>query len=232
MQYLSLDIRQTDCPLTRTTREHEVTFTTPYWHFDSRSGRWELRIHAAAADRHELGAALRALRDADSMDRFDLQSKGATSAFVRTTFAETTAIGTVDRHGGYVVGPFRNMGGSERWHLGFDTAAAADAALSELDDREAFTVHDRRRVDASGESTVPTEFGWCGDLSSLTGREREVLKTALERGYYETPRTTTLTTLGEEIGVSDVAVSKTLRRVERKLLTAAVDRSDDGCRNP
>lgn len=230
MQYLSLDVRQTDCPLTRTTREHEVTFTTPYWHFDSRSGRWELRIQATASDRHELGAALRALRDAESMERFDLQSKGATSAFVRTTFAETTAIGTIDRHGGYVVGPFRNVGGSERWHLGFDTAAAADAALSELDDREAFTVHDRRRVDAPTDLNVPTGFGQNEGLSKLTDREREVLETALERGYYETPRTTTLTALGTELGVSDVAVSKTLRRVERKLLTAAVDRPDDGSR--
>lgn len=232
MHYLSLDVRQTDCPLTRATRNHEVTFTTPYWHFDSSSGRWELRIHAVASDRHELGGALRALRDAESMDRFALQSKGATSAFVRTTFDETTAIGTIDRHDGYVVGPFRNVAGTERWHLGFDTAAAADAALSELDSRETFTVCDRRRVDATGGSNAITGFDWCETLTRLTDREREVLETALEHGYYETPRATTLTALGEELSVSDVAVSKTLRRVERKLLTAAVERPADGSRAP
>jgi len=228
MQYLSLDVRQTDCPLTQTTRDHEVRFTTPYWHFDSRSGRWELRVHAAAADRHELGAALRALKNADSMDRFDLYSKSSKSAFVRMTFSETTAIGTIDHHGGYVVGPFRNAGGIERWHLGFDTVTAADAALAELDDRESYTVHDRRRVDTPSGQNVPTEFGWYENFFRLTDREREVLGTALEHGYYETPRTITLAELGEELSVSDVAVSKTLRRVERKLLSAAVDRTDGG----
>ena len=66
-----------------------------------------------------------------------------------------------------------------------------------------------------------------GSSDRLTEREREVLETALERGYYETPRTTTLDALGEILDVSDVAVSKTLRRVERKILAHAVDWTDD-----
>ena len=227
VHYLSLDVRQTDCPLTRATQAHDATFTTPHWHFDSGSGRWELRVHATARTRHALGGALRALRDADSVDRFELHSKRATTAFVRTTFAETTAIGTIDRHDGYVVGPFRNVAGSERWHLGFDAEAAADAALSDLDRREEFTVRDRHRLDPTESADPVPKWILHDNLGRLTEREREVLETALERGYYETPRTTTLEALGEVLNVSDVAVSKTLRRVERKTLTDAVDRTDD-----
>jgi predicted DNA binding protein len=227
VHYLSLDVRQTDCPLTRATRTHDATFTTPYWYFDSGSGRWELRVHATARNRHALGGALRALRDADSVDRFELHSKRATTAFVQTTFAETTAIGTIDRHDGYVIGPFRNVAGTEQWHLGFDTEAAADAALSDLDRREEFTVRDRHRLDPTESADSMPERIPHGTSDRLTEREREVLETALERGYYETPRTTTLDALGEILDVSDVAVSKTLRRVERKILTDAVDRTDD-----
>ena len=154
-------------------------------------------------------------------------SKQATTAFVQTTFAETTAIGTIDRHDGYVVGPFRNVAGTEQWHLGFDTEAAADAALSDLDRREELTVRNRHRLDPTESADSMPERIPHGTSDRLTEREREVLETALERGYYETPRTTTPDALSEILDVSDVAVSKTLRRVERKILTDAVDWTND-----
>lgn len=113
--------------------------------FDSRVDQWELRAHATAPNRHALGRALRTLQETDSVGRFYLHSREATIAFVRTAFAETTATGTIDHHGGYVVGPFRNVAGTERWDPGFDMEAAADAALSDRDRREGFTVRDRCR---------------------------------------------------------------------------------------
>ncbi len=221
MYYLSLDVRQEDCPLTRTTHEFKTTFTTPQWHFDRHSGRWELRVHARAPDDAELTGGLRSLRDTESVDRFELCWKDGTEAFVRTVFEETTAISTIARHGGYVVGPFRNEGGLERWQLGFDTESAADGALSELDRHEEFTVRSRYRMDER--AAEPPGVPHSAAVSHLTDREREVLSTALARGYYETPRTTTAAELGAELGVSDVAISKTLRRVERKVLSNAMD---------
>ncbi|WP_306061510.1 helix-turn-helix domain-containing protein [Natronococcus wangiae] len=56
----------------------------------------------------------------------------------------------------------------------------------------------------------------------LTEIERQALSTAFEYGYYETPREETLASLSERCGVSDAAISKTLRRAERKLLGATV----------
>ena len=226
MQYLSLDVRQEDCPLTRATRDHEATFTTPHWRFDSRSGRWTLRIHAVADNRHELGGALRALKSADSVDRFDLYSKDATTAFVRTSFEETSAIETINRHRGYVVGPFRNAGGTERWHLGFDTEADADTALSELDSHERFSVRDRHRVGSAERDEHRVGRVDDGGGGRLTDREREVLETAFDHGYYRTSREASLDSLGAELGVSDVAVSKTLRRAERRVIADTLDGTD------
>ncbi|MFC6961203.1 helix-turn-helix domain-containing protein [Halocatena marina] len=146
MYYLSLNVCQEDCPLTQATREHDVWFITPHWRFEKESSRWKLRIHAEASERQELEDALRRFQNVKAVHQFHLQKKRGTTAFLRTVVAETDTIDTVERHGGYVVGPFQNAGGRERWHLGFDTQTDADDALAELDRNEEFRVRNRRRI--------------------------------------------------------------------------------------
>jgi predicted DNA binding protein len=46
----------------------------------------------------------------------------------------------------------------------------------------------------------------------LTARQRETLRLAHERGYFEIPREVTLDDLADELGVSNQAVSERLRR--------------------
>ncbi|WP_433629498.1 helix-turn-helix domain-containing protein [Halomicrococcus sp. NG-SE-24] len=46
----------------------------------------------------------------------------------------------------------------------------------------------------------------------LPGEERETLRVALEKGYFEVPRATTLVEIADELGRSDVEVSQQLRR--------------------
>lgn len=48
--------------------------------------------------------------------------------------------------------------------------------------------------------------------SELTRRQREVLETALERGYFDVPRQVTLAELAEELEISDQALSALVRR--------------------
>ena len=56
----------------------------------------------------------------------------------------------------------------------------------------------------------------CGDV--LTGPQREALKLALEAGYFDVPRRTTLNDLSKSLGVSDQAVSERLRRGQARLV--------------
>lgn len=51
-------------------------------------------------------------------------------------------------------------------------------------------------------------------MDLLTPRQREILRLALELGYYEVPARVTVTRLAEVVGVSKAALSKTLRRGE------------------
>jgi predicted DNA binding protein len=61
-----------------------------------------------------------------------------------------------------------------------------------------------------------------GDDYGLTPEQRETLLTALEGGYYAVPRQMTLEELGDELGISDNAVSQRLRRGLASLLTATL----------
>jgi len=57
-----------------------------------------------------------------------------------------------------------------------------------------------------------------GSLDVLTERQREVVTTAYEMGFYEVPRETTTETVANELGVDASTVSEHLQRAERNLL--------------
>ena len=58
------------------------------------------------------------------------------------------------------------------------------------------------------------------DANTITEKQREALEVALEMGYYETPRETSLGTLSDRLGISKSAVSQRLNAAETKLVKA------------
>jgi predicted DNA binding protein len=60
------------------------------------------------------------------------------------------------------------------------------------------------------------------DAATLTPEQRETLRLAYERGYFDIPRGVTTTELAAELGVSDQAVSERLRRGYARLIEAAL----------
>ncbi|WP_254545237.1 helix-turn-helix domain-containing protein [Halomarina pelagica] len=69
-----------------------------------------------------------------------------------------------------------------------------------------------------------TEFG--GATSSLTTRQREVIETALEAGYFRWPREVTSEELAADLGISRPTFLEHLRKAEATLLTQLLDESD------
>lgn len=61
------------------------------------------------------------------------------------------------------------------------------------------------------------------DLASITEKQQEAAMLAVSKGYYETPRETTVDELADELDISKSAVSQRLSAVESKLATAAFD---------
>jgi predicted DNA binding protein len=60
-------------------------------------------------------------------------------------------------------------------------------------------------------------------VQSLSERQREAVETALELGYYETPRTATQDAVAAELGCAANTASEHLRKAEAKLVRAGVD---------
>jgi len=57
----------------------------------------------------------------------------------------------------------------------------------------------------------------------LTDRQRRVVMAAIENGYYDTPRTSTLTELAGHLGIAKSTASETLHRAEEKMIKQFVD---------
>ena len=64
---------------------------------------------------------------------------------------------------------------------------------------------------------APLSGNWQQTDVQLTEEQREALRLALQRGYYEEPRATDLAALAEEVGISRQAYSARLRRAYRTL---------------
>ncbi|MEZ3144278.1 helix-turn-helix domain-containing protein [Halobaculum sp. MBLA0143] len=223
----TLDMEQYDCPFIDTTADHDVSFAAVQWEFDTATESLETRMVVEGGDRHALADGLVALRDHDQMAEYELLRKTGGVAQIRTVIDETAAMSTVRDNGGYITGPFYIADGSELWHVGFDDREAEDATLARLDRRNEFDVVDREEPElpelqefVQNAGAAMTLVEGCRDLSPV---ERQTLETAASEGYFESPRSATLGSLADEFDVSKPAVSKNLRRGQRKMLQRVVD---------
>lgn len=59
-------------------------------------------------------------------------------------------------------------------------------------------------------------------LSKLTAKQREILRVAMDQGYYEVPRETTLADIGRELDLTAATVGEHLQKIEMTLMKTAV----------
>lgn len=83
--------------------------------------------------------------------------------------------------------------------------------------------------DALDEAGIDYDIEYVADAGSdeadrlLTPRQQEVLLAAVDRGYYATPRETTLTEVADDMGVSKATCSDVLHRAEGSIVGWFVD---------
>lgn len=63
------------------------------------------------------------------------------------------------------------------------------------------------------------------DVSAITTKQREAMRTAIDLGYYETPRSADLEEVATELSISESAVSQRLNNAETKLVTSFLGES-------
>ncbi|WP_440008886.1 helix-turn-helix domain-containing protein [Halomicrococcus sp. SG-WS-1] len=102
--------------------------------------------------------------------------------------------------------PFEVVDGTASWEL--TTSSDRLSALSE-------------QLEASG---IQFDIDYVRSISDsdaesvLTDRQQQVLLAAVEQGYYETPRRTTLTDVAESMNISKATASDILHRAEGKII--------------
>jgi predicted DNA binding protein len=90
---------------------------------------------------------------------------------------------------------------------------------SELQDQITAT---REAIDVTIEKVSSYEPAASREFGALTERQREVLQTAVEKGYYDVPRQATYEDIATDLDCSAGAVGQHLRRIESELLTGVV----------
>jgi hypothetical protein len=97
------------------------------------------------------------------------------------------------------------------------------SVTARFEGREAFADHCERLEEGGSAVTVGRLYdGRPGPSDGLTDLQRETLELAYERGFFEVPRAATMQELGEELGVSEQAVSQRLRRGYARLIEGSL----------
>ena len=99
----------------------------------------------------------------------------------------------------------RGVGGEDGWQFEI-----------RFPDRESLATFQHQLTDAGIRFEIETIYDAAsvsgGNGSGVTGPQREALVLAAERGYFDVPRRISTKELGEELGISDQAVTERLRR--------------------
>jgi predicted DNA binding protein len=230
MLSLEVDMVQYDCPYIDTTADYGITFFTKQWEFDATEKRLETRIMAEGTTPGELDRGLDTLREHPNMHTVELLRRKGEKALFRSRISETQAMESIRDNSGYITGPFEIRDGSEMWRVGFDSQSVAEDALSALDRDNDFDVRSRETVDLEDYydvlQNVDVASGFLDQCRDLSEVERRTLTRAVDKGYFTRPRDADLSALADEFGVSKTAVSKNLRRSQRKVLDQVVDAID------
>ncbi|SFS09639.1 hypothetical protein SAMN05216559_3552 [Halomicrobium zhouii] len=168
-------------------------------------------VWGSGADR---GTLTEALAEDPSVDGVSVCTQVHEASLFRLTWTTRVPVvtGLLVAGRGVILGA-RAQGGTWTFRLLFPRRDAVAAIVESCD---------RYGVDARIERIYPmTESSRAGQ-SDLTEQQLQTVEVALERGYYDVPRQTTLTELAEELDVSHQALSERLRRGHRRLVAATL----------
>ena len=150
------------------------------------------------------------------VERYSPNAGGKTGAtlFIEGQLSEFTPLQTLLYEGFLPIGPTTLQDGRECFDLLLSDREELSQAVQLL--KEFGPVSIERVSREFSRQVIPSAAGWQEVLSSFSPRQRQVLNTAYERGYYEIPRETTLEEIADEIGITKTTASNHLRKAERR----------------
>ena len=155
-------------------------------------------------------AALARIEGEPAVERLEILWSDEREALVQFETSDPPLLRLAHRAGVPLRTPFEVADGRARWEL-----TTTRERLGEL----------RDLLDAAGvafDLEYVREFEPDAADGVLTDRQREVLLAARELGYYDVPRTATLTEVAGALGIAKATASDTLHRAESHLVDAFV----------
>ena len=151
-----------------------------------------------------LAAVIRAIEEADETQELNLLRRHEDTALVQFETTEPLLLFPIVGSGIPLEMPFEIVDGKAGWEI-----TTSQDRLSALGEQlEAFNI----------EYTVEEIRYHLQTEQLLTDRQESLVRTAIENGYYDTPRTATLTELAEMEGLAKSTCSETLHRAEGKII--------------
>lgn len=181
-------------------------------------------IGIVALEADDVDAALDVVRDhpgtetIEILERYEVDHSGRESVtfFIRASLSEFTPLQTLLYEGFLPIGPTKLEDGRECFDLLLNDRDELSKATEVLSEFGAVSV-ERISNDFSRQVT-PSAAEWQELLGAIPARQRELITLALEEGYFEIPRETTLEELAEEMGITKTTASNHLRKVERSFM--------------
>lgn len=205
-----------------------LTLTVPdvIWIGDLSRRHPELRIRVLAAVQNgdrgvalvelsapDVDAALSAIRGYDSIAAVEPLNEGGDETLVQLETTMPLLLEPLQRSGVPLEMPFTIQGGNAVWEV-----TTSRDRLSKLG----------RHLDEIGiPFTVDSIYQEVESQQLLTDHQWEILRTAVEHGYYDTPRCCTQEELAEALGIAKSTCSETLHRAEERVVKQFIERRVD-----
>lgn len=181
-------------------------------------------IGIIALEADDIDASLDTIRNhkgtetVDVMERYELGHSGRESVtiFVSATLSEFSPMQTLMYEGFLPIGPTQLENGRECFDLLLNDREELSKATEVLSQFGSVSV-DRISKDYSRRIT-PSAAEWQELLGAIPARQRELVTLALDEGYFEIPRETTLEELADEMDITKTTASNHLRKIERSFM--------------
>ncbi|MCD1296026.1 helix-turn-helix domain-containing protein [Methanocella sp. CWC-04] len=138
--------------------------------------------------------------------KFTVLSKCSNRAEVITWAQQSSIIENIIKTNCVFVGPTVVKDGIENWHLMAPTRKDLQTVMSSLEDYA-----DIAYIRNNDGETVP-------DGAGLTGKQMAALTTALDMGYFDSPRRASIEDVAQKMGISPSTAVEHLRKAEKKVL--------------
>lgn len=158
------------------------------------------------------------IKSVTKIEEYDTVTENRTGAtlFIEGRLSQFTPLQTLLYEGFLPIGPTTLEDGNEVFNLLLSERAELPRAVGLLEEYGPVSVE--RISNEFSRQVIPSATGWQELLTSVPPRQRAVLNTATELGYYEIPRQATLADIADELDITKTTASNHLRKAEGRII--------------